>query len=235
MGKKGDSGGENETRLELEVDGIFPPLRAVLNASQNEEFDKQHQAYRRRFEEYNERISNDDARKLVGLWFDLDPSWESAEIARNYRIWALARPLTDQGKKPRDELIQDVAERSRTSSLHWDALAWVFARNGGKRPLGEALHRWVNDVIRNRRPRPRNRAVTGTPERGPEPQNEHRNEVIRYAVFLLKECGRSATHNEATDEQESPSACHLVAEVLAERDHPVKRYESVRDIWRERR
>ena len=235
MSKKGDSGGENEIRLELEVKGILPPLRAVFNASRHEKFNTQYQAYRTRFQKHTERISNDDARKLVGLWFDLDPSWKYSEIARNYYMFAIALSLIDQKNNPYDELIQDVAEQSRTSSLHWDALEWLFARNGGERSLGEALHRWANDVIRNRRPRPRNRAVAGTTQRGPEPQNAYRNAVIRYAVSLLRECGRSATHNEATDEQESPSACHLVAEVLAERGHPVNRYESVRDIWRRRR
>ena len=132
--------------------------------------------------------------------------------------------LRGQDNTPRED-IESTTEGSRTNPVHWDALAWTFARTEGKRPLGQALHRWVGDVMHGRCPRPKG----GKGSRGPAPKMDKRNDVIRWAVHLLTKCGMPETRNEIT---ERASACDIVAQVLAERDHAVKTYGTMRDIWR---
>ncbi len=210
--------------------GSLPPLRAVLDEAQHEECSRQLQKHLTRYTEHQERISDDDARELVRLYFALDRMWKDPEIAHSYRISWLAGLRLDQDDAPRDERVERAVEQSRTSLLHWDVLAWTFGRTQGKRPLGQALHRWVSDVIHGKRLRPKD--GKGTP--GPASKMADRDAVLCWAVHMLKACGMSATINEATDEQQSPSACHIVAELLAERDHPVKAYNTMRGIWRRR-
>ena len=207
------------------------PVRAVLDKSRNDEFAKLHHKHRTRFIEQKERISNDDARALVGLWLDLDPSWRNPEIAHNYNVWMYAAFfLQGEDNTPRED-IESTTEGSRTNPVDWDALAWTFARTEGKRPLGQALHRWVGDVIHGRCPRPKG----GKGSRGPAPKMAERNDVLRWAVHVLTECGMHAERNEATDAMERPSACDIVLGVLKERIHDVSSYNTMRDIWRGKR
>ena len=195
-------------------------MRAVYDQSQHDEFKKLHQ----RFIDKKERISNDDARAFVGLWLDLDPSWRNPQIAHNHNVWFLARVFLQRPDNTPREDIEVFTEGSRTDPVYWDALAWTFARTKGKRPLGQALHRWVGDVMHGRRPRP--------PQAS---KMSERNDVIAWAVHMLTECGMNATRNEATDEMERPSACDIVAGVLKERNHSVSAYNTLRDIWRGKR
>ena len=162
---------EQTVRLTVEPLGPLGPWRAVYDRSQHDEYHRQHRKHAARFMEQKERISNDDARKLVGLWLDLDPSWKSPEVGRNYIKWHLGISLLDSDKNPREEAIEACAEKARTSALHWDALAWAFAHIDGKRPLGQALSRWMDDVNQGKCPRPRH----GT--RGPLRKMTERNKV----------------------------------------------------------
>ena len=219
---------EQTVRLTVEPLGHLGPWRAVYDQSQHDEYHRQQRKHAARFTEQGERISNDDARKLVGLWLDLDPSWKSPEVGRNYIKWWLGISLLDSDKNPREEAIEACAEKARTSALHWDALAWAFAHIAGERPLGKALHRWVGDVMHGRRAPPKG-------GRGPEPKMAERNAVLWWAVHILTECGMNATRNEATDETKRPSACDIVLEVLKERNHRVSSYNTIRDIWRGKR
>ena len=219
---------EQAVRLTLEPLGPLPPVRAVLDKVQNDEFDKLHHKHATRFKEHKKRISNDDARELVGSYFDLDPSWRNPEIAHNYNVLFLARVFLQRPDNTAREDIEVFTEGSRTDPVYWDALARTFARTEGERPLGQALHRWVGDVIRGKCPRPKG----GKGSRGPAPKMAERNDVIRWAVHLLTKCGMPETRNEIT---ERASACDIVAEVLAERGHAVKTYDTVRDIWRGKR
>ncbi len=201
------------------------PVRAVLDKARNDEFHRQHREHVARFIDKKERISNDDARALVGLWLDLDPSWRNPAIAHNYNVWMYAALFLRGKDKTLREDIESTIEGSRTNPVDWDALAWTFVRTEGERPLGKALHRWVGDVIHGRCPRPKG----GKGSRGPAPKMAARNDVIRWAVHLLTKCGMPETRNEIT---ERASACDIVAQVLAERDHAVKTYGTMRDIWR---
>ena len=162
---------EQTVRMTLEILGPLPPWRAVLDKSRNDEFAKLHQKHWTRFIEQKERISNDDARVLVGLWLDLDPSCRNPGIAHNYAKWGLASSLLDSDNNPDDEAVEVYAEESRTSALHWDALKWTVAYIDGKRPLGQALSRWMDDVNQGKCPRPRH----GT--RGPLRKMTERNKV----------------------------------------------------------
>ena len=215
---------EQTVRLRIDLLGPLPPWRVVYDQSQHDEYHRQQRKHAARFIEHKERISNDDARKLVGLWLDLDPLWEDPEIAHNYMKWWLGISFLDSDKTPLEEAIEACAEKARTSALHWDALAWAFAHIDGDRPLGKALQRWVGDVIHGRCPCPSQASKMGV-----------RNDVLRWAVYILTECGMNATRNEATDEMERPSACDIVLGVLKERNHSVSSYNTMRDIWRGKR
>ena len=211
---------EQTGELTLEVHGPVPPVRAVLDKSRNDEFNKLHHQHRTRCQKHGERISDEDARELVGLYFDLDLSWRNPEIAHNYNVQMYARlSLIGRDGNPRED-IEAITEGSHTNPVHWDALEWTFARTEGKRPLGQALHRWVRDVMRDRCPRPKGGKMA------------ERNDVIRWAVYVLTGCGMNATRNELT---ERTSACDIVAGVLDERGHPVRRYNSVLAIWQGKR
>ena len=219
---------EQAVRLTLEPLGPLPPVRAVYDQSQHDEYHRQQRKHEARFTEQKERISKDDARALVGLWLDLDPSWRNPEIAHNQNVWMWAAVfLRGQDNTPHKD-IEFTIEGSRTNPVYWDALAWTFARTEGERPLGQALHRWVGDVIRGKCPRPKG----GKGSRGPAAKMDKRNDVIRWAVHLLTECGMPATRNEIT---ERASACDIVAQVLDERGHPVRTYNSVLAIWQGKR
>ena len=205
--------------------GVLPPWRAVYDQSQHDEFQRQHREHVARFTEHEERISDEDACALVGLYFDLDPSWENPGIAYNYALHWQRLSLVDSEENPREEAVEACAEKSRHSAFRWDVLDWVFAIHGAERPLGPALDSWAIQVIRGRCPRPKGR-------RGPEPKMAERNYVIAWAVYILTECGMNVMRNVLT---ERAATCDIVAGVLADRNHSVSKYSSVLAIWQSKR
>ena len=222
---------EQTVELTIEPHGPLPPPRAVIDEARHDAFGKMRQKHVTRFKDHEKRISDEDARALVGLYFDLDPSWKNPEIAHNYNVWFLARvSLQRPDNTPRED-IEVTIEGSRTDPVCWDALAWTFARTEGKRPLGQALHRWVRDVMHGQCPRPKG----GKGSRGPARRMSERNYVISWAVHILTECGMHATRNELTDAMENPSACDIVAGVLKERNHSVRTYSAAVAIWQGKR
>jgi hypothetical protein len=85
------------------------------------------------------------------------------------------------------------------------AIAW-FVREG--EPVPEILRAYLSELLLLENPDRKGK-------RGRHHENYLRDSLIKLAVKAAMDCGLDPTRNEATD---APSACSVVAEVLAEND-----------------